>query len=206
MNKVTNYREVKYDLDTKIEALHWDDFIVEAKCTEFFDDGDYYAVYENLDEPDDHERKKYAIYQHNTGKLICLMADSGLVLDLCYDDEDYRLERDELYKQIAMLAGWPEKIEPKQRYTVRIQRVMDVEVRANDKGQARLLGEKLARYINSGDYLCNGGNGTDKAIDCALAGCENELEDVWDALSEDEGVWDLALSVEECERLLELED
>lgn len=196
MSKVTNYREVKYDLDTKIEALHWNDFIREVKLTEFGEEGDYYAVYENLDEDNDHDRKKYAVYLHSTGDLICLIADSGLVLDCCYDDAKYMEERNKLYKQIAMLAGWPERIEPKQRYTVRIQRFMDVEVRANDKEQAILLGEKLAELANGS------GRSWATLIRNVMANRDYEAVDVFDAQPENEGVWDLSLSATECESIL----
>lgn len=117
-NNVTNYREVKYDIDTKLDAFHWDEFMREVNYTTFGALGDYYAVYENLDEPDDHDRKKYAVYLHSTGELICLMADCGCALDCCYDDAEYMSKRNELYKQIALLAGWPEKI-PHQHMTWR---------------------------------------------------------------------------------------
>lgn len=117
MHKITNYREVKYDFDTKLDAFHWNDFIHEVKFT-WFEEGNYYAVYEDLDEKDDHDRKKYAVYASGTGELICLVADSGSVLDGCYEDEEYMTERNKLYKQIAMLAGWPEKM-PLRRMTWR---------------------------------------------------------------------------------------
>ena len=192
MNKVTNYREISYDIDTKIKALHWDEFITEVKCT-WFDEGEYYAVYENLDEEDDHDRKKYAVYSSSTGELFCLIADSGLVLDACYDDWKYRDERNKLYKQIAMLAGWPEKMPVKNRYTVRIQRVVDVEVRAVSEEQAREIGRKIARDIDS------------KCMNTNL-NCDYEVAEVWDAPPEDEGVWDLSLNAGECEQLLNEED
>ena len=143
MHKVTNYREVMYDMETKLDALHWDDFIDEVKCT-WFDDGDYYAVYEDLDEEDDHERRKYAVYDHATGSLICLIADSGLVLDSCYDDEQYMNERNKLYKQIAILAGWPERLPHRKKYRVKLARTYYIGVMAQDEREAKIIGEALA--------------------------------------------------------------
>lgn len=159
---VTNYREVKYDMDTKVEALHWNDFIAEVGFTEFGEEGDYYAVYEDLDEEDDHDRKKYAIYLHSTGKLLCLLGDSGLVLDCCYDDMDYATKRNELYRQIAMLAGWPEKIETKKPYRVTIKRTIDVKVYAVNKYEAQVIGDALASGATDvacmvvNEAMCNG--------------------------------------------------
>ena len=200
MHKITNYREVKYDFDTKLDAFHWDEFMREVNYTTFDALGDYYAVYENLDEPDDHDRKKYAVYLHSTGELICLMADCGCALDCCYADEEYVNVRNELYKQIAMLAGWPEKISTKNRYTVRINRIMDVEVLADNKEQACTIGRELAFRANhvNNDY----GN----RVRIAMASNEFEFADAWDAPSDEDGVWDMALNECECEQLLNKED
>ena len=195
-NKVTNYREVKYDFDTKLDALHWDEFMREVNFTTFDALGDYYAVYENLDEPDDHNRKKYAVYLHSTGELICLIADCGCALDCCYDDAEYMERRDELYKQIAMLAGWPKKIKPRQRYTVRISRVMDVEVCVDDEMQAEALGVKLATLANNRDPTWG------KLVSVVMKDCNYEYEDKSLAEPEDDGVWDLSLNATECEQIL----
>ena len=200
MHKVTNYREVKYDFDTKLNARHWDEFMREVNFTTFDTPDDYYAVYENLDEEDDRERRKYAVYLHSTNELICLMADCGCVLDCCYDDAEYMKQRNELYKQIAMLAGWPEKLPPKKRYTVRINRIMDVEVRADNKEQADAIGRNLA-------FLANHTNGAYGALTrSAMADCEYKFADSWDAPAENDGVWDLSLADYECEAILNLED
>lgn len=161
MHKVTNYCEVKYDMETKLEALHWDDFIGGVKCT-WFDDGDYYAVYEDLDEEDDHERRKYAVYDHATGSLICLIADSGLVLDGCYEDEQYMNERNKLYKQIAVLAGWPERLPLRRRYKVKLVRTCYIGVVAKDEEEAAEIGRALSCGVSGlacdvvNEAMCNG--------------------------------------------------
>lgn len=189
-NVITNYREVKYDMETKLDALHWDDFIHEVKCT-WFEGDDYYAVYENLDEEDDHERRKYAVYLHSTGELICLIADSGLVLDSCYDDQKYMYERDKLYKQIALLAGWPERLPAKKSYTVQLKRTINVKVYADSYAQAEWIGRNLAacdtewKCMVVNEAMCNG--------DDSFDGVYKPTERSW---------WHLNLTESECDKLL----
>ena len=86
------------------------DLFRELCCTEFCDINDSYDLYENTNDEDNHDLRKYAVYQRSTGELKCLLSDAGLALDLCYEDSDFRDKRHELYKQIAILAGWPEKL------------------------------------------------------------------------------------------------
>ncbi len=193
-NKVTNYREVKYDLNTKLEALHWDEFIHEVSCT-CFEGDDYYIVYENLDEEDDHDRRKYAVYLHSTGELICLVADSGLVLDACYDDVDYMEQRNGLYKQIAMLAGWPKKLPTKEIYEVTLVRTVRVGVSASSRAQAREIGDILAfGRTNLACEIVNNAmcNGDDEVWCVSKAGVS--------------GFQHTKLTEEECERLINEED
>lgn len=195
VNKVTNYREVKYDIDTKLDALHWDEFMREVNFTTFDAPDDYYAVYENLDEPDDHDRKKYAVYLHSTGELICLMVDCGCALDCCYDDAEYMGKRNELYKQIAMLAGWPEKMPTKEVYEVTIVRTIRIGVCADSRNQAKKIGEALAcgntdlacEIVNNA--MCNG----DDEFWCVEQGWSQRLQHA-------------KLTEEECEQLINKED
>lgn len=195
MHKVTNYREVKYDFDTKLNAPHWDEFMREVNFTTFDAPDDYYAVYENLDEEDDHERRKYAVYLHSTGELICLMTDCGCVLDCCYDDAEYMEQRNELYRQIAILAGWPKKIPTKDIYEVTLVRTIRIRVYADSGKQAKEIGEALA---------C--GN-TDLACEIVNNAMCNGDDEVWYVSKAGvSGFWHTKLTKEECEQLISEED
>lgn len=75
-------------------------------CTEFYEDGDYYALFEELDgDNEDDDLAKFAVYLKKSGKLQCLLTDCDVALNL-YDSK-FGQRRFELYQQIALDAGWP---------------------------------------------------------------------------------------------------
>lgn len=86
------------------EIFHLSELKNEWECTTF-DDGDGWICYEDVD--GDTDDRGYAVYSKATGNLLCLVADSGTALE-GYEDPSYGYERSKLYKQIALLAGWPE--------------------------------------------------------------------------------------------------
>lgn len=113
-HKVTNMLEVKYMCMSEKERKEiWrlDDLRAEQICTCFDDDGDYFALYKDLDASDreSNDDRTYAVYAHKSGDLLCLLSDAGSALE-GFKDFEYGYKRNELYKQIAMLAGWPEKL------------------------------------------------------------------------------------------------
>jgi len=153
--EVKNIREVNYrrmsDEERK-EVWRLDDLRSQQMTTSFDDDGDYYALYEDVDrdadnDPDD---RKYAVYLHNSGKLLCLLADCTVALN-GYNDTDYGNTRSKLYKQIAIAAGWPEVL-PKKRYILRLMRECYVEVHADNHNQAWDIGERIAKIANE-EYI-----------------------------------------------------
>lgn len=185
-------------------AAHWcwhDGWKAIAAANEDFalaNDDEYLAVYSNAAEV-----AGYAVYYkyRNDGELVCLLKRASDALALNPNDS-FESKLLEVYKQEAIDEGFPEK-RPKDkdekpktnRYTVRIQRIFDVEVRAVDEMQANQLGTKLARIAQTGsDWLINE----------ALMPREYELE--WVRPIEDEdmqyGYWDLSLSREQSERYL----
>lgn len=200
--KVTNVKEIYYigmSAEERKGIYRLNDLRLQQMCT-CFDDGDYFALYKDADvkDTDSNDDRTYAVYMHNSGELLCLLVDADNALNGCVDAR-YFSERAKLYRQIAMLAGWPEKLPAKKRYTVRINRIMDIEVRADNEEQARIIGRKLAFYAN------HVGTPYGNQIHNAITDCEYEFADAWDAPSEEDGVWDLALTVNECEEILSLE-
>ena len=118
---VKHMKEINYlGMSQKERSKIWrlDDFVAQQMCT-CFDDGDYYALYRDAAVPvdDSNDDRTYAVYLHNSGKLVCLLSDAGSALE-GYEDVEYGEQRSILYKQIAMLAGWPETLPP-QRMTWR---------------------------------------------------------------------------------------
>lgn len=202
--KVTNVREVNYigmNEEERKKIWRLDDLRMQQMTTDFFDEDEYFALYEDLNNNLDCATNDatYAVYMKKSGELLCLLVDAGVALNGC-DDYNYYCEREKLYKQIAMAAGWPEKmvLSEKKRYTVRIIRILDMEVYAKDALQAKVIGKKIERHIN--------GECSDKRIKSALDDRPYELDKIWDAPPEDEGVWDLAFSASECEDILNMED
>jgi len=74
-------------------------------CTEFYEDGDYYALFEDLSDEQDDDLAKFAVYLKKSGKLQCLLTDCDVALNL--HDSKFGQRRFELYQQIALYAGWP---------------------------------------------------------------------------------------------------
>ena len=83
-----------------------DDVHLANACTDFDHDGDYYAVYEDTSRRE-YDDGKWAVYQHASGELMCLVEDARAALNTVCGNEfgDRRIEH---YKQIALDAGWPE--------------------------------------------------------------------------------------------------
>ena len=199
--EVTNMAEVNYiGMPKKEREGIWriEDLRLQQMCTSFDDENDYYALYRNLDvkDGDSNDDRTYAVYLHNGGKLLCLLVDAGVALE-GYEDVDYGCKRAELYRQIAIEAGWPE-ILPKPRFTVRLHRIVDVEVRADNEKQAQEIGLKLAN----------------REVDAYI---KRDLDDAWKANSnggydyvgfvkpaepEEDGVWDMVFNETECNQIL----
>lgn len=197
--KVTNVKEIYYmgmSAEERKGIYRLNDLRVQQLCT-CFGDGDYFALYKDADVKyaESIDDRTYAVYMHNSGELICLLVDADSALNGCANAQ-YFVERAKLYKQIAMLAGWPEKLPAKKRYTVRINRIMDIEVHADNEEQARVIGRKLAFYAN------HVGTPYGNQIHNAMADCEYEFADAWDAPADEDGVWDMVLDEHECEQLL----
>lgn len=191
--KVTRTQEIRHNACKEVTEgiVGWKEFINEQHCTEFSVDGDYYAVYEDMDRADDHDLNKYAVYHHVSGDLVCLVSDAGRALDLCYVDNDFRDKRHELYRQIAILAGWPERL-PTKRFTVRLHRIMDIEVRAENTEQASHIGQLLA----------SGKSSYSRLLKEVWPVCNDEYQETRLAPDENDGVWDLSLTEEECKNIL----
>ena len=199
--EVTNMAEVNYiGMSKKEREGIWriEDLRLQQMCTSFDDEDDYYALYRNLDvkDGDSADDTAYAVYLHDSGKLLCLLVDAGVALE-GYEDVDYGCKRAELYRQIAIEAGWP-KILPKPRFTVRLHRIVDVEVCADNEKQAQEIGLKLAN----------------REVDAYI---KRNLDDAWKANSnggydyvgfvkpaepEEDGVWDMVLNEAECNQIL----
>lgn len=102
--------EVKYmDMtDEEIsEVFRLNELKSQYECTSFDEEGDRYVCYRNLDNPDNVDDTGYAVYLKSSGHLLCLLADAGNALE-GYEDCEYGAKRSKLYRQIALLAGWPE--------------------------------------------------------------------------------------------------
>ena len=105
--KVTNVVEVNYRSMTDKEladVYRLDALKSEWECTSFDAENDYYVCLQDVDDTTDD--RGYAVYLKSTGDLLCLVADCGTALE-GFEDTDYGCERNELYRQIALLAGWP---------------------------------------------------------------------------------------------------
>lgn len=89
------------------EVYRLGDLKSEYECTCFDMDGDEYVCYRDLDGNSDD--RGYAVYLKSSGHLLCLLADAGNALE-GYEDCEYGVKRSELYRQIALLAGWPEYV------------------------------------------------------------------------------------------------
>ena len=196
--KIEHVSRVDYQSMTGIERREhgFEGLYNQWMCTEFFADDDNYDLYEDIDDKDNHDMRKYAVYQRSTGELKCLVGDAAMALDLCYDDNDFRDKRHELYRQIAIAAGWPENMTSKKRYTVRINRYMDVEVYAADREQALVIGRKLAYHAN------HRSTNLGASVRHVMNSCDFEAADAWEAPDEDDGVWDLTFNVAECNKIL----
>ena len=113
---VKNIREVKYhDMSNDERSNIWrlEDLWLQNAATSFDDENEFFALYEDIDRYadvdgyNDGDDRKYAVYLHNSGRLCCLLCDCTVALN-GYSDTDYGMQREELYRQIAMAAGWPE--------------------------------------------------------------------------------------------------
>ena len=198
--KIEHVSRVDYQSMNGIERREhgFEDLYREWSCTEFYADDDNYDLYMNVDDEDNHDMRKYAVYQRSTGELKCLLGDAAMALDLCYDDNDFRDKRHELYRQIALAAGWPEKMTSKKRYTVRMVRKFDVEVRADDKFQARTIGWSIIQLADDRTAV---GDVAGKVRE-ALESTYFDVEDAYPAEDEDSGYWDMSLSESECNEIL----
>lgn len=108
--KVTKAVEIDYRnmTDKQLSDVYRLDVLKsEWSCTCFDAEDDYYVCLQDVEDTTDD--RGYAVYLKSTGDLLCLVADCGTALD-GYEDTDYGVERNELYKQIALLAGWPESM------------------------------------------------------------------------------------------------
>jgi len=204
MYKVTTVREINYmsmSEDERKEIWRLDDLRLQQITTSFHDEDEYFALYEDLDNRTDYATNDatYAVYMGKSKELLCLLVDAGVALNGC-DDYDYYCERANLYKRIALAAGWPEKMDchTKERFTVRLKRIVDVEVYAADQDEAKAIGEKLVSHQTEpsigttleGAWRANS-NGEYDYVDFAIP-----------AQPENDGVWDLSLSAKECEQIL----
>lgn len=166
--EVKNVREINYrnmsDNDIKSAGVYGLDALVrEANATSFYKDDDYYVLYCDEDRHSDHDLNMYAVYLNSTGELLCLLSDAGQALDCCYDNTDFRDARHEMYRKIALLAGWPENISQIAKpYAIAITRTITVKVFAGSLADAQAIGETLASgnselgtcFVNNA--ICNG--------------------------------------------------
>lgn len=193
-HKVTNMQEVNYiGMSEKESKEIWrlDDLRAEQMST-CFDDDDYFALYKDVDANDreSNDDRTYAVYMHNSGNLLCLLVDAGSALE-GYEDCEYGDKRNELYKQIAMLAGWPKKLPAKKAYTVQLKRTIEVKVYADSYAQAEWIGRNLAacdtewKCMVVNEAMCNG--------DDSFDGVYKPTERSW---------WHLDLTEDECNELL----
>lgn len=199
-HEVKNTALVDYHSMNGIERREhgFEDLYREWSCTEFYADDDNYDLYMNVDDEDNHDMRKYAVYQRSTGELKCLLGDAAMALDLCYDDNDFRDKRHEMYRQIALAAGWPEKMNNKKRYTVHIVKTFDIEVRADNSEQARDIGMVVAWCANDGTIHSDALEAVNEALESAYF----DVDDVYPAENEDSGYWDMSLSESECNKIL----
>lgn len=110
-HKVTNVAKINYmsmSEEELAEVYRLKDLRFENECTAFDADGDEYVCLRDLDGNTDD--RGYAVYLKSTGDLRCLVADAPNALD-GYEDCEYGDKRSELYRQIALLAGWPEHLD-----------------------------------------------------------------------------------------------
>lgn len=108
--KVTKAVEIDYRnmTDKQLSDVYRLDVLKsEWSCTCFDAEDDYYVCLQDVEDTTDD--RGYAVYLKSTGDLLCLVVDCGTALE-GYEDTDYGVERNELYKQIALLAGWPESM------------------------------------------------------------------------------------------------
>lgn len=92
------------------EVYHLNELKTEWQATFFDVEDDDYVCYRDMDDDtENHDERAYAVYLKSTGELLCLVADAGMALE-GWLDHDYCSKRNELYKQIALLAGWPENM------------------------------------------------------------------------------------------------
>lgn len=204
--KVKNVKEINYlgmSMKEREEIYYLKELVGQQLSTSFYDDGEYFALYEDIDNPMEYstDDRTYAVYFGKSKELLCLLCDAGVALNAC-DDYDYMCERAELYKKIALAAGWPEKLPIKQRYTIRLNRILDVEVTAENEEQAMKIGELLASH--------NVTVGVEKALREAWTanstGQYDEFSYVRPAEPENIGVWDLTISFYEGDEILKKED
>lgn len=107
---VNNVSEVNYMAmsDGELSKVYrLSDLKSQYVCTSFDQEGDRYVCFRDLDGNSDD--RGYAVYLKSSGRLLCLLVDAGSALE-GYEDFEYGAERDELYRQIAILAGWPESM------------------------------------------------------------------------------------------------
>lgn len=114
--EVKHVKEINYlgmSEEERKEIWRLDDLRFQEMGTCFDDENDYFALYEDVDNPADKTTTDatYAVYMSKSGELLCLLHDAGVALNGCVD-ANYYYERLALYKQIAMLAGWPEILPP----------------------------------------------------------------------------------------------
>lgn len=199
--EVKNIREVNYrrmsDGERK-EVWRLNDLMVQHMKTIMDESGDYYALYEDVDcdadnDPDD---RKYAVYLHNSGKLLCLLPDCAVALN-GHNDTDYGNARSKLYRQIAIAAGWPEVL-PKKRYTLRLMRECYVEVHADNHNQAWDIGERIAKIANE-EYISDDFT---YQVSSAVDDTRYEMVDAWRIEDEEGEDCELRLNAEECNRIM----
>lgn len=91
-------------------------------CTEFYTEGDYYAIYERkavapkgrcslIDGTHcfiGDESCMYAVYLKKSRRLMCLIDDAEIAL--CLNDDGFEGLRAEMYRNMAIAAGWPETL------------------------------------------------------------------------------------------------
>lgn len=108
-HKVERVVEIKYTemTDEEVRGIYGlRDLLHEWSCTSF-DEGDGFVCLKDPTNPSDD--RDYAVYLKSTGGLLCLLGDAGNALE-GYEDSEYGMERNVLYRQIALLAGWPESM------------------------------------------------------------------------------------------------
>lgn len=97
-------------------------------ATTSFESGHAWDVYENpiTEHRDEYDERRYAVYDRASRQLLCLTEDAENALDGKADNVWYQ-ERLQLYRQMAIIAGFPEQL-PKQSVTAILETISTQEL------------------------------------------------------------------------------